>query len=348
MNIQPSTVVVALSGGVDSSLAAALLKESGWDVAGLHLLLPGSPQRKSLKAESVKKVVEQLDIPLFFSHMEEEFNQKVIEPFVDSYLKGLTPNPCVICNEVIKFNSLIRHADREGIRYIATGHYARIRKGKGSFVDLCKGKDEHKEQSYFLHRLSQSHLTRSIFPLGDITKVEARKMAHGMNLPTREEPESQEVCFIPENDYRLFLENREGRDIKKEGDVINPSGRKVGEHSGTYGFTVGQRHGLGIASSHPYYVMELRPEENQVIIGRKEDLFSTSVYADSFNWINGLPSENNLKVTAKIRYRHDVAPGLLEVISSDKVRLEFNKPQWAVTPGQALVCYDGECVLGGL
>ena len=167
MKIQTSTVVVALSGGVDSSLAALLLKETGWDVKGLHLLLPVSPQKIWDKVDSVNRVAEHLNIPVSFMDMEEEFNRRIIDPFIDSYLEGLTPNPCVICNEVIKFDSLLRHADKEGIRYMATGHYARLRKRGNSLIELCRGKDGDKEQSYFLHRLNQSHLARSIFPLGE-------------------------------------------------------------------------------------------------------------------------------------------------------------------------------------
>ncbi|MBW2609195.1 MAG: tRNA 2-thiouridine(34) synthase MnmA [Deltaproteobacteria bacterium] len=347
MEIKPSTVLVALSGGVDSSLAAALLKEAGWGVAGLHLLLPTSPEKRSAKIDLVKGVAEHLNIPISFEDMEEEFNRLVVDPFTDSYLRGLTPNPCVMCNQVIKFDCLLRNAEKDGIRYIATGHYVRLIRGESQSVELFRGKDRDKEQSYFLHRLTRSHLERSVFPLGDMTKEKTRSLAQEMKLPTRLEPESQEICFIPGNDYRRFLEHREGPGLEKEGDIIDRTGRKVGEHSGTYQYTVGQRHGLGIASSRPYYVMEIRPEGNQVIVGRKEDLFSRSVDADSFNWVNGAPPERSMKVMAQIRYRHDAASGRLEIISPDKVRLEFDEPQSAVTPGQALVCYGGERLLGG-
>jgi tRNA-specific 2-thiouridylase len=331
MKIKPSTVVVAMSGGVDSSLVAAML----------------SPSKRQERAFLLHRLKEHLQIPIAFLDLEEAFNRKVIDPFADAYLQGLTPNPCILCNQMVKFFHLLRYADKNGIEHIATGHYATVKKDKSSPVELWRGKDKQKEQSYFLHRLNQSHLSRALFPLGEMTKKEARHLAGEMTLPTTSEPESQEICFLPDRDYRVFLESRRGWAVRQKGNIIDAQGKKLGEHRGTYRFTIGQRHGLGIASSRPYYVMATRPDKNEVVVGRREELFSTRVEADSFNWLHGAPPESRMKVLAQIRYRHQPAPGLLEVLSCDRVRFEFDEPQWAVTPGQALACYEGERLLGG-
>jgi tRNA-specific 2-thiouridylase len=207
--------------------------------------------------------------------------------------------------------------------------------------------DQSKEQSYFLHRLEQRHLQRIVLPLGEMTKKETRPLAAKMKLPTVSEPESQEICFVPGNDYRLFLEKTKGMGIAKRGNIVTKEGEKVGEHLGAYRFTIGQRHGLGIASPRPYYVMEIRPEENEVVVGRKEDLFSTLVEAESFNWLDGKPPAERARVLAQIRYRHIPGSGWLDGITPGEVKFEFEEPQWGITPGQALVCYEGERLLGG-
>jgi tRNA-specific 2-thiouridylase len=279
--------------------------------------------------------------------MEEVFTQKVIEPFVEAYLKGVTPNPCVVCNQVIKFDHLLGRADEEGIAFVATGHYAVIKRPENSPAELWRGADQSKEQSYFLHRLEQRHLLRMVLPLGDLTKKEARQLAVKMKLPTVSEPESQEICFVPGNDYRLFLEKSKGMEIAKRGKIVTKEGEKVGEHLGAYRFTIGQRHGLGIASPEPYYVMEIRPEENEVVVGRKQDLFSKRVEAESFNWLDRKPLERRTKFFAQIRYRHIPGTGWLEGMTPGEVKFEFEEPQWGITPGQALVCYEGEKVIGG-
>jgi len=347
MNLKPSTVVVALSGGVDSALAAALLKEWGWEVHGLHFLLPASPAKRKAKLASSERIAKYLGVGIAVLNLEDAFDELVIEPFVDSYIQGLTPNPCVQCNQVIKFDQLLQYARANKIQYIATGHYAEIKRPEGKSVELWRGKDKNKEQTYFLHRLHQSHLLRTILPLGETSKRKARDLAAKLGLPGASEPESQEICFLPDEDYRLLLETRRGLGIARSGDIIDREGRKVGEHLGTYRYTIGQRHGLGVASPRPYYVMEIRPEENQVIVGRKEELFSSHVEAESFHWSAGRPSQNGVRVTAQVRYRHRAAPGRLDVVSPQEVRFSFDEPQWAITPGQALVCYEGEKVLGG-
>lgn len=342
----PTGVVVALSGGVDSSVAAALLKREGWEVRGVHFLLPGSPRKEGERVASVQRIADHLRIPLQLLDLRDLFTQCVIEPFTALYLKGLTPNPCVLCNEVIKFDQLIRLADTLGLPYVATGHYAVVERA-GEAVELRRGRDRQKEQSYFLHRLGRRLLSRVLLPLGRITKGETRDLALQMGLPSVSEPESQEICFLPDNDYRSFLETLKGETIRKTGDILDLEGRRVGAHSGAYRFTVGQRHGLGIAAPRPFYVVEIRADANQVVVGGKEDVYAREVTAEGASWVSGEGPENTEGLLAQVRYRHHAAPGRLQVLSGGGVTFQFDEPQWAVTPGQALVFYEGDRVLGG-
>lgn len=345
---QPSSVVVALSGGLDSSVSAALLKSAGWEVYGLHFLLPADDSATAARKEAVQKVAAFLKIPIRTVDLREPFNQQIIDPFVDAYLQGRTPNPCVMCNPLIKFEHLLRFAERNDIRCFATGHYVKLRKKKeDSVVELLRGKDERKDQSYFLQRLNQTFLSRAVFPVGDMTKEDAAQKARKMGLPGFSTPESQDICFLPGNDYRLFLEGQRGDEINRRGNILNTQGEIVGEHKGTYRYTIGQRQGLGIASPRPYYVKELRPETNEIIVGRQEALFSRTVQTTSFNWVEDSPFKGEVTAQAQIRYRHSAASGILEVISPDKVKFTFDIPQWAITPGQFLCCYDGDRVIGG-
>ncbi len=344
MTINPSTVVVALSGGLDSSFAAARLLEKGWRVRGLHLVLPAPPDILEARREAVLRAAGFLDIEVEFMDVTQQFSDGVVSPFVDRYLKGLTPNPCVVCNERIKFPALCKYADNLNIRFVATGHYAR-RGPMGETIRLLRGSDLLKDQSYFLHRVDIQCLERSIFPIGTLTKEHCRNEALALGLTSAGSTESQEICFLHEADYRTLVERSAGGKASQAGRFVTESGDVLGDHQGIHRFTIGQRHGMGIASSKPYYVKALRPERSEVVVGRKEEIFSRDVLALQFKWLR--EPQFNARLSAQIRYRHRAAPGLLRVEEQNKVRFIFDEPQWAVTPGQALVCYDGDTVVGG-
>jgi len=351
---QHSKVVVALSGGVDSSLTLVLLKDQGFAVSGLHFLLPTAPEKLEARRQSVVKVGEVLDIPVAFINLQDAFTRIVIQPFIRSYSQGLTPNPCVVCNALIKFDQMLQYANKHDIDYIATGHYAAIAHASGGRSELRRGKDRSKDQSYFLHRLHHTQLSRILFPLSQWTKKETKEKARQLDLPTYNEPESQEICFLPRDDYRLFLEAHLDPNQIKPGEITDEQGRILGEHQGVHRYTIGQRQGLGIASERPYYVKEIRPDQHKVIVGRKEEIFSSIVEAIDFHWLITEKEQKILveaqpaaPISAQVRYRHEAAGGRLEILPHGKVRFEFNEPQWAVTPGQALVCYQEDLVIGG-
>ena len=345
---KPSTVVVALSGGLDSSVSAALLKIVGWEVSGLHFLLPAATSVEEARQSAVQELAEFLHIPFKIVDMREAFSRQVMDPFLEAYLQGLTPNPCVMCNPLVKFSSLLRFAEQNHIHRVATGHYVRLRKkDDGPVVELLRGRDKRKDQSYFLHRLRQTCLSRTLFPLGELTKDQVAQKARDVNLPVISTPESQDICFLPDGDYRSLLESQRGGVINRHGNIINIHGEIIGEHRGIHRYTIGQRQGLGIASHSPYYVQELKPKTNEVIAGRKEDLFSNTAEAINFTWVEAPPLGKKLILQAQVRYRHRAATGLLEVLSTDRVKFTFENPQWAITPGQFLCCYDGDRVIGG-
>ena len=346
--IKKTTVAVALSGGVDSSYAASILKDEGWNIIGIHLLLPISPKEREEKIRITKLVSDRLNIPLYLLDVTDFFQNNVIDYFTRSYFLGLTPNPCVVCNYVVKFEQIIKWMDNKRIDYLATGHYARVRSSSNrKYIELLKGRDRKKDQSYFLHRLNQSHLSRTIFPLGDLKKAEISLLAKEKGLSQSTYHESQEICFIHDNNYKSFFKKHINKKLLSPGNIFDFNGNVVGVHSGSYAYTIGQRHGLGIGSREPLYVCQIRPETNEIVVGTREVLFAETLTAEDFNWIEALPGKKKIRVQAQIRYRHEQADGTLSIISPNLVQLEFDQPQWAITPGQALVCYDGEKVLGG-
>ena len=348
MNHPPSEAAVALSGGVDSSMAAYLLKKEGWTVHGVHFELPSVSLEQEERITKVRAVADFLRIPLHVIDLRESFTRLIMTPFIQNYLTGLTPNPCIFCNPLIKFASLHHFIQVQQINCLATGHYARLsRENNRSRIGLFRGRDQKKDQSYFLHRLDRKVLSKTLFPLGEMTKDEVFARAVSVGLPSCENRESQEICFLGSLDYRVFLEQKTGESREQEGMIVNKEGEILGEHKGVHRFTVGQRHGLGIASSLPYYVKEIRAPENEIVVARREDLYSRTVNAEQFNWLEYTPEKNYIEVLAQIRYRHRAAPGLLEILSPSEVKFTFHDPQWAVTPGQSLVCYRGDQVLGG-
>lgn len=338
-----SDIAVALSGGVDSAMAAVLLKGAGWTVYGLHLVLADVAPRRE---EHIREIADRIGIPVEIIDLRKRFDAQVITPFCDAYLKGLTPNPCVSCNQEIKFEALYHYCIEKKIHSLATGHYVRVDVRDGR-AGLLRGVDTGKDQSYFLQRLGRECLSRAVFPLGDMTKDEIRARARDMDLPCHSRPESQEICFISGMDYRDFVEKREGPWIRRKGVIVTEEGDGLGEHEGGYRYTIGQRHGLGIASSRPYYVKEIRSDVNQVVVARREALFATGVDASHVHWIQDPPPESGARLLAQVRYCHRAAPGRLTALSADEIRFTFDAPQWAVTPGQALALYDGERLIGG-
>jgi tRNA-specific 2-thiouridylase len=342
------SIAVALSGGMDSFYAARALKKGGWDVVGVHLLLPIEHQERNKRLKTLDLLTDELGIQLCFLDLRDYFQEKIIDYFIDSYLNGITPNPCVVCNRLIKFEKLIEWMDEKGIDCLATGHYARVsNSSRGNYSELLKGKDGRKDQSYFLHRLTQAHLSRAVFPLGDITKEEVKIKARGRGLPEAFHSESQEICFIPDNDYRSLIQGKTRKGVSSSGNIVDLEDNVLGTHTGTHAYTIGQRHGLGIASRQPLYVCKIRPETNEIVVAPRQHLYSQSLIAEDFHWIGHKPDVKTIRVQAQIRYRHRPAESTLTILSAGRVRCEFDEPQWAITPGQALVCYEGERVMGG-
>lgn len=347
-----------MSGGVDSLRAAALLKEEGHDVFALHMrLLPpsGCPEKREDIAWKETQVnlgnlASRLTIPLFFSDVREEFERQVITPFLEDYRQGLTPNPCFICNSRIKFGILWNEALRHGAQRLATGHYARSVPAAGSQPRhrLLRGVDLSKDQSYFLALLSQEQLAVALFPLGSEYKKDVRLWAERTRLFSHLRKESQEICFIPQGNYREFLQKRlriphEG----SRGPIVDLAGNRLGEHRGLFAYTVGQRRGLGIPSHAPYYVIELDAANNTLRVGRDQDLFRSRFPVSPINWLTTNPPSEPFEAMVQIRYRHEGAPAQIIPLDHMRALVRFKSPQRAVTPGQAAVFYEGDQVLGG-
>ena len=344
-----------MSGGVDSSATAALLLEQGYDVVGITLKL--WPQDCVSRAEDkccgpqavtdARAVCHTLGIPYYLIDEAAEFQAKVIQYFADEYKMGRTPNPCVLCNQNLKFGRLIERADRLGAEYIATGHFARIEASPDGASRLLKrGRDPRKDQSYFLFSLRQEQLARAMFPLGDKTKTDTREVARQCNLKTADKEESMEICFVPDNDYAGFLQQTHLVE-RHRGDIVDLQGRVLGQHDGIEFFTIGQRKGLGLSSPKPLYVIELDPASNRVVVGDDAALERDEFTAERCNWIAFDAPSVPLAATVKIRYNHPGAEATVSPLGDGKVKVKLHSPQRAITPGQAAVFYLGDLVLGG-
>lgn len=339
---RPHKVVVALSGGVDSGVAAALLLDQGWEVRGVHLRLsPHGPP-----VQRVAAVARHLGIPFSELDLRPDFARQVQDYFVAEYSRGRTPNPCVQCNAAIKFGRLWQEAQATGVCHLATGHYVRLQRGPDGDLGLYRGVDRSKDQSYFLSRLPRELLPHLLFPLGEMTKKGVRRRYQEMGLPQADGyRESQEICFIPEGRYQEFIRERRGS-LGPHGEMVDPQGRLLGRHRGLEYYTVGQRRGLGLPSREPYYVVEIRPETNRVVLGRRPDLLSSGLLASQINWLID-PPLGDLEVQAVIRYRHPGTLARLTPLGPSEVKVSFATPQAAVAPGQAVAFYQEDRLLGG-
>ncbi|MCE2825783.1 MAG: tRNA 2-thiouridine(34) synthase MnmA [Verrucomicrobium sp.] len=347
-------VLVGMSGGVDSSAAAALLLEQGFDVVGVTLKL--WPQDCVNRAEDkccgpqavmdARSVSASLGIPYYLIDESAEFQKRVIGYFAEEYRAGRTPNPCVMCNQHLKFGTLLDRARQLGCDLVATGHFARVERTPGGRTLLLRGRDPRKDQSYFLFSLRQHQLARILFPLGEKTKADTRDVARECGLRTADKEESMEICFVPDNDYGRFLE--QSRLVQRHaGEIVDTDGRVLGRHDGIEFYTIGQRKGLGISAAQPLYVLELDPATNRVVVGDESKLNRSTFSVDHCNWIPWDSPPDSFEAMAKIRYNHAGAPATVEPLPDGTARVRLHTPARAVTPGQACVFYDGDRVLGG-
>ena len=367
MNYRTQTVAVAMSGGVDSSTVAAMLCERGYNVIGLTLQLwnqrrlaghegmPEAVQGRCCSIDDVydaRYVAEKLGIPYYVVNQESRFEHDVVRPFVDEYLSGRTPIPCSLCNNHLKFDQLLVTARQIGADLLATGHYARNEydQRSGRWL-LMRPADLSKDQTYFLFGLTQEQLSHTLFPLGEMCKPEVREQARRTGLRLFEKPDSQEICFIPGGNYKEFLDaylEEQGEAIPDTaGELVTTSGEVIGTHDGIHNFTVGQRKGLGVATGSPLYVLEIRGDRRQIVVGGADALLSRTLRAKRLNWIAIDDLRDPMRVHAKIRHRHEAAPATVENMGDDEVLVTFDEPQRAITPGQAAVFYDGDVVVGG-
>jgi tRNA-uridine 2-sulfurtransferase len=356
-----------MSGGVDSSTVAAMLRAAGQNVIGLTMQLwnqrrlagregmPESVEGRCCSLDDVydaRRVATQIGIPYYVVNHEERFEREVVRPFVEEYLSGRTPIPCSLCNNHLKFDQLLIVAQQIGAERVATGHYARVayEEARGRWL-LSRPRDHSKDQTYFLFGLTQQQLSRTLFPLGDLTKPQVRELAARHGLAIADKPDSQEICFVPGGDYKRFIDAylaEQGERLPDTaGDLVTTSGEVIGEHSGIHNFTVGQRKGLGVAIGSPLYVIQISGASKQVMVGGDEHLYSRTLRAKRANLIAVDDLRESMRVTVKIRHRHEPAPAVIEKSGDDEIRVTFDQPQRAITPGQAAVFYDGDIVVGG-
>lgn len=349
-------VVVGMSGGVDSSVAAHLLLQQGYEVIGVTMQIWQEEDVCTLEenggccglsaVEDARRVAERLGIRYYVMNFRKEFQENVIDYFVDEYLHGRTPNPCIACNRYVKWESLLQRSLEIGADYIATGHYARIDKLPNGRYALKKSVTAAKDQTYALYNLTQEQLSHTLMPVGEYEKEKVRKMAEDAGLPVAHKPDSQEICFVSDNDYASFIERETGIPVPT-GNFVDIHGNVIGTHQGITHYTIGQRKGLGLAMGHPVFVCEIRPETNEVVIGENEDIFTKTIRANHLNFMSVAGIEGEVRALAKIRYNHRGDMCTLHMVDEDIIEAVFDKPQRAATPGQALVFYDGEYVMGG-
>jgi tRNA-specific 2-thiouridylase len=345
-------VVVAMSGGVDSSVAAALLKEQGYDVIGMMLRLWSEPGKEDSNRcctpdsmAQARRVAAILDIPFYVIDAKDVFHNTVVQYFLDGYARGETPNPCLICNRQIRWTFLLEHALALGADHMATGHYVRIRKSEESY-QLLRAVDKSKDQSYVLHVLNQEKLARALFPIGDYPKTEIRTIAEKFGLPTASRKDSQDLCFLAGEDYRNFLQ-RNAVEMLQPGEILTRDGRTVGEHTGLANYTIGQRKGLGIASPVPLYVLGKDSARNTLIVGTQAELGSRELSARTVNWLSGETPHESFRAEVKIRYTAKEAEALVTPMDGNQVKVEFESPQRDITAGQAAVFFEGDLMIGG-
>lgn len=346
--------LIAMSGGVDSSVAAKLTIDQGFDAVGCTMKLynneeAGIPKEHSCCSLSdvldAKSVCRRLGIDHFTFNFSFDFKEKIIDKFTTSYEKGITPNPCIDCNRYMKFSKLYERALALQCDYIVTGHYARIEEKDGEFF-LLKAVDETKDQSYVLYSMTQEELKRTLFPLGGLHKTETRAIAEENGFVNAQKPDSQDICFVPNGDYAKVIELNTGKTYS-EGNFVDPEGKVLGKHKGIIHYTIGQRRGIGLSFSEPHYIVDIRPEDNTVVVGKNENLYSSELMADDFNWISGRVPSSPFRAKAKIRYLHKEQNATVYPLDDTRVKVIFDEPQRAITPGQAVVLYDGNYVLGG-
>jgi tRNA-specific 2-thiouridylase len=360
------TIAVAMSGGVDSSTVAAMLRAEGRQVVGLTMqlwnqrrLAGHAGMQESVKGRccslddvyDARRVAETLGIPYYVVNHEERFERDVVRPFVEEYLAGRTPIPCSLCNNHLKFDQLLTVAQQIGADYVATGHYAQVEfDGTAGRWLLKRPADRSKDQTYFLFGLTQEQLSRTLFPLGGMTKPEVRELARRHHLVIAEKPDSQEICFVPGGDYKRFVEaylDEQGEAPDVSGEMVTTDGTVIAEHAGVHNFTIGQRKGLGVATGSPLYVIQIKNDTRQVVVGKDEELYSRTLVARSVNMISCAELREPMRVAVKIRHKHQPAPATIESVGLDEIRVTFDEPQRAVTPGQGAVFYDGDIVVGG-
>ena len=350
--VDRATVVVAMSGGVDSSVAAALLVEQGYTVVGMMLRLWSEQGREAENRcctpdamAQARRVAALLGIPFYALDARERFRDNVVKTFLDGYTRGITPNPCIVCNRIIRWGYLLEQAQAVGADYMATGHYARLRRAEDGAVALLKAVDDTKDQSYVLSSLTQAQLGRTMLPLGGFTKGEVREMARKFNLPVAQRPDSQDLCFLGKEGYHSFL-NRHSTEVVRPGPIMDRNGQVFGQHKGLAFYTIGQRKGLGIAHPRPLYVLEKDQVQNRLIIGYEEELGGGIMQVGKINWISGSAPKESFKAEVKIRYKAVPAAALVNPSMDGKAQVEFIQPVRDITPGQLAAIYQGDSVLG--